>query len=319
MPMNLTFCYITARRQPSFEWFWLYLKNQCPDICNGTPLIIVDNFPDIHKDAWAPFLGAHGTNWKWVEPKPNVWQGNHRLTMEDWFAVANARNTGLALCKTNWICYVDDLSVPLSGWFEEVADAITRPPNIVTLGAYRKVKNLVVEDGKIVSFSEHKGGEDNRLRFSPDGGPCKGEWLYGCSLVAPVEALLAVDGWPEMLCDGMGAEDTAMGQVLENNGTKFIYNPKMMTYESEEGHHVGPRYRKEDMHHEQGVLKYGGNGSTDKSHAALNICRDSKTFYNGFGEGGMRALRQRTLAGEPFPIKRIPEHEWYSGIPLKDL
>jgi hypothetical protein len=167
---------------------------------------------------------------------------------------------------------------------------------------------LLVEDGKVKWFIPHS--EDSRLAIAKeDVGPCSPEWLYGCSCAMPVEALLSIDGWGEMICDGMGFEDCLTGIVLGNAGYQLRYDKRMMTYESEEDHHVEPSLRREDY----------GTSPDDKSHRALEIAKSSKRFENGFGEGGIRALRERILAGEPFPIKRIPEHEWFTGQPISEM
>ena len=107
----------------------------------------------------------------------------------------------------------------------------------------------------------------------------------------------------------MGFEDVMTGYALHNSGAQLYYCPEMMTLESEEGHFSGPPMRRSDY----------GISPNDCSHAALCIAQGSKFFPNSFGEGGIRELRQRTLAGEPFPIRRIPEHHWWTGVHLSEL
>ena len=131
----------------------------------------------------------------------------------------------------------------------------------------------------------------------------------------PVEALLTVNGWPE-ICDGLGSEDYCLGMALENNGFPLVYDRRMLTLESEEAHFEEPPLRKDDWHFEGGKPVRGGNGGNDKSHAVLNIALQSKRFenYNDF-----RALRAAILNGEDFTVMQIPEHDWYTKLPLKDL
>lgn len=253
-----------------------------------------------------------------VPPQPSVWQGEHRLTKDNWFAAANTRSTALCLAPDGWILYFDDLSVLMPGYIQAVKDAIAG--NYIACGAYRKVKDLIVENGEVKSFTPFPAGEDNRLKHvTQDVTPCAGQWLYGCSLAAPVEALLNVNSWPVDLCDGHGFEDVCMGIVLKNAGYDMRYCRKMMTYESEEDHHKEPAFIRKDFHWDKGVVVEGGNGSTDKSHSALNVALNSKYFPNSFGEGGIRALRQKILAGGEFPIPKTPDREWFTKIPLSDL
>jgi hypothetical protein len=90
----------------------------------------------------------------------------------------------------------------------------------------------------------------------------------------------------------------------------------MITYESEEGHHEDKPLRREDWHFENGKPVLGGNGKDDKSHALLNIAMQSKNFPNYCD---FRELRQSILNGGQFPITQIPEHDFYTGIALRDL
>lgn len=308
--MSLTIAYCSSRREPEFQWF---LDSLAKQLKNHQGL----EWRIVFVDFWHP-RSLVADRIVHVPPKPNVWNGEHRLTRQDWFAAANARNTALCYAPDGLIIYVDDLSVLLPGWL----DAALATGNDITCGAYKKVKDLVVEDGLVKSFTPYPAGEDNRLKHvTADATPCGGQWAYGCSLAGPVEAFLSVNGWPEDLCGGLGFEDVVMGLVMENAGWKFKYDRRMMTYESEEGHHVTQHYfRKEDYHkNEKGEFVVGGNGKDDKSHAVLNIARQSKYFPNSFGEGGIRELRRRTLAGEPFPIPASPQHEWFTGKLLMEL
>lgn len=253
-----------------------------------------------------------GGGWIHVTPKPTVWQGEYRRTKVDWFAAANARNTAICLAPDGWIAFVDDLSVLIPGWLARVRAAMAGPQNVITCGAYRKVKELAVIDGMVVGHTNYPPGDDNRLAHVTGDGPheCGPNWLYGCSLAAPVEAFLQINGFPEALCDGMGFEDVIAGIMLGKKGYKFVYDPRMMTFESDELHAQLPVMKRSDY----------GVSPNDKSHAILNIAVGGDGWHpNYFGDKGIRGLRQRVLAGEPFPTNRVPEHDWYLGTKLEDL
>lgn len=314
MQQHLTIAYMTSRMEPHIEWFLDSLTNERKNDSGDISLVIVDFYA---KDRLG-FGVTLPSFVKHVQPMPSVWQGEHRLTKQNWFAAANARTTSLCYAPDGWIVYIDDLSVLMPGWLQSVREAMAG--NYIACGAYQKVKGLVVENGEVETFAYFPAGEDNRLKHViQDVTPCEGNWLYGCSLAAPVEALLSVNGWPIDLCDGHGFEDVCMGIVLKNAGYDIRYDTRMVTYESEEDHHKEPAFIRKDFHWDKGVVVEGGNGRTDKSHRALNIALKSKHFPNSFGEGGIRALRQKILAGEPFPIPTSPQHEWYTKIPLSDL
>ena len=228
--------------------------------------------------------------------------------------MANARNTGLCLAPDGWIAYVDDLSVLMPGWLTSLQSAMEG--GYVVCGAYRKVSNLKVENGNVISFTDYPAGRDQRWQYAT-GDPCLAErgWLFGCSCAMRVEALLSINGWMEA-CDGTGFEDCCTGIALQNAGYTMKYDRRMLTLESEEHHHIEPSLRREDWHFENGVAVTGGNNGDDKSHRLLNIAESSKFFPNTFN---IREMRNAVLAGEPFPINQIPDREWFSGKLLSEL
>ncbi len=243
---------------------------------------------------------------KVVKPKPNVWNGEHRLTSQDWFAASSQRNTALCLCATTHLAYVDDLSILMPDWLACVQEAMTN--NYIVLGTYEKRKKMVVENGALLS--SEPGGTDSRMTNIKENVPVnvEGGWLYGCSLAGPVESFLSVNGWPEFV-DGLSSEDYCMGLALYNHGHKLMFDPRMKTIESEEDHFIETPMRRCDK----------GVSPRDKSHAALNIAKQSKFFPNYFGPEGIRGLREKVLNGEPFPIMKVPEHDWFDGQPIKDM
>lgn len=309
MSQHLTICYVTSRKDPKIEWFFSSLNKQLNLVGGEVPKIVLVDFfcTERYYKFESIFDICH------TPPKPSIWQGKHRLTKENWFDAGNARNTGLCLAPDGYIAYVDDLSVLMPGWLTNVRQAMSF--NGITLGAYRKVKNLVVENGLVTSYDqEWTGGRDSRWFFGNDSGsvPCHGDMLYGCSLVAPVEALLTVNGWPEALCGGLGFEDVAMGQVLENAGFKFHYNRNMLTFESEEHHGLEPAFRRD-------CFEKHPNDPTDKGHSVLNMVKGGMKEFPSHYEGGIRKLRQDVLSGKPFPILQHPMHEWHTGKLLSEL
>jgi glycosyltransferase involved in cell wall biosynthesis len=315
------------------EWFFASLVNQIKDhpIYPDIKIVIADSYkndPEVKEERrklrHETWLKTGDTSEAWLMtngveivrtcPKPCVWQGEHRLTKYDWFDASNGRNTALCLAPDGYICYVDDLSVLMPGWLKAVREAMEG--GYIVCGAYRKVKDLVVENGEVKSFTPFPGGMDTRIGEEGKAIPCTGDWLYGCSVAMPVEALLTINGWPEDLCASLGSEDYCCGIALSNNGYSFKYDTRMLTLESEELHHIDIPFRKEDWHFENGVAVVGGNGKDDKSHAALNIARQSKNFPNHFN---IRELRASILAGNLFPIDPNPQHEWFTKKHLSEL
>jgi glycosyltransferase involved in cell wall biosynthesis len=292
---DLTIAYITGRRDPKLEWFLDSLDRQI--IADQRPVIIVVDFFKEERP-----LDARGAIH--LAPKPNVWQGPHRLTKEHWFAVANARNTGLCRAPTKFIAYVDDVSILMPNWLQAVRDAIRG--NYFVFGAYQKATGMVVEKGELKSHTIKS--TDNRYRGDGGPAPCGGGWLYGCSLAGPVDKFLQVGGWPECM-DGMGFEDCCMGFCLQNNQFDLKYDPRMMTIESEDNHASGDFvFRRTDK----------GVSPSDKSHAALDRAHNTR-FWDNYFPGGIHKVRQTVLEGNPFPVQTEPTHDWYDKQPIAEM
>jgi len=311
---HVTYAYFTSRKNPLIKNFFDSLHREIAEDYSNKRIVVVDFWAK--EPGRAEFIRSQAPEAArealiHVPPKPTVWQGEHKLTEVHWWAACNARNTALCLAPDGWLVFVDDLSVMLPGYGKQILRAMQREKTI-TCGAYRKVKNLVVENGNIVTFEDHPGGRDNRFNYGNDidGFPCGGNWMYGCSIAAPVEAMLEIGGWPEALCDGLSFEDVIAGIMMEKKDYRFVYDRLMMTYESEEGHHDGLVMKRSDY----------GTSPNDKSHAVLKIAQTGNGFHpNYFDESGIRGLRQRVLAGDPFPIVQIPQHEWFTGTALSEL
>lgn len=299
----MTIAYMTNRCNPRFQWFADGLKRQGAD--QSIEVLVVDFYAD---DRDLGLVGRErGLNCRSITPKPTVWQGKHRLTKENYFAAANARNTAICAAKSDYIVFADDLSVPGDRWLER-ARWHQRVGNVVA-GSYQKVMKMVVEDGKLASFGEFEAGKDHRRAHQKYSmAPCYGSWFFGCSCGGPIEAFLEINGYPE-IADGMGYEDSVTGDALRANGRAIFFDKELLTYESEEGHHEDKPFIRADP----------GVSPNDKSHALLNLCRGVKRFDNFFGPEGIRGLRAKVQSGEPFPIVGIPEHEWFTGKPLREL
>ena len=303
---KITFAYMTNRREPMIQWWFDSLHRELGGDYSSAKLVVIDfyAYEPGRKDAFSKLTHSEITH---VTPKPTVWQGKHRLTKIDYFAAANARNTAICLAPDGWIAFVDDLSVLMPGWM----DAITRgiAGNYVALGAYKKVKDLVVEDGEVKSFTPNPSGVDSRWSLGSDSKAVyfDGGGLFGCSFALPVEWLLNANGLDEN-CDSLGSEDSILGVRLQNLGYAFKYDRRMLTLESEEGH-GGEVFKRSDK----------GVSPNDKSHAILTQARGSLRAPNYFGAEGIRGLRQGILNGEPFPVVHVPEHDWYDSQSISEL
>jgi len=311
MKFPLTIIYITARYEPRVEWFLdsLYRQPGGPD-CK---VIIVDPFRK----------PAENASVRVVNPKPTVWQGPHRLTKQDWWAASNARNTGICLCETPWVSFLDDRSVLVPTWLEAVEAAMEGL--YVVCGPYEKVHNLVVQMGRATEMDKlsdyctwdgkKTDGKDSRVAYVEDhylhhkhlSNPynAPGEWTYGCSLALPLEWALQVNGFPETM-DGASGEDYVFGLMLQNNGFPIKFDLRMKMIED----------RTPGTLHPTMIRKDKGVSPNDRSHWLLDMHRPLRRAPH---QWDLRQVRAAAMAGRGFPVSTWPNRDPYDGEPLSNM
>lgn len=286
--MKLTVVYITGRNEPHVDWAVEDLNRQIRSRDEIT-LVVVDT-----QSRSPEALGIQRGKLKDVvisPPKPNIWQGAHRVTSVDWWANSNARNTGIALCGTDYVAFLDDRCRLGPYWLDVVRQAEDRRDSVV-VGAYQKL-----EDGKTTL--------DHRLQACPEGKlNCGGSWLYGCTFSLPLKWCLEVNGFEEG-CDGLSGEDYIFGFMLENNGRRIDFAPAMFVTLERSGPHVNTYVRSDN-----------GVPPNDKSHAAIERFKPRKrTEFTP----DLKAIRKQVSRGKPFPIPdpQGDYRDWYDGAPIK--
>ncbi len=296
MIKSLTICYVTARHEPKVKWFYDSLSLQCTS--DNVKIIVVDSLREIETpEIYYPILIT--------KPKPTIWQGEHRITKEDWWAKSNALNTGIALCDTEWIAFVDDRSVLMPGWLQCVQDSMIH--EYAVCGSYEKRANMRVTNGEISNHGELLG-EDIRRKF---GRPVITSDWYGGSGALPLEWCLRVNGFSEKYCDGLGFEDIQFGITLRNNGFDMRYDSRMLIVEDRTQGEI------------DGALKRGSKPSPDpndiykaKDYQILAFMANSKVSGNSYD---LSELRNRVLKGEPFPPPTPDFYDWFDNEYIGDM
>lgn len=298
---SLTIAFITSRAEPKFEWFVDSLSRQVRS--EKLELIVVSSYlqhtenPLYFSACMQDFPATTIT-----VPKPSIWQGQHRITKQDWWAKSNALNTAICLCRTEWIAFVDDRCVLGNKWIEAVKRAMDG--NYAVCGAYEKRINMSVNNGKIV----HTGtviGKDPRLGRKSYHLTASYDW-FGCTNALPLEWALKVNGYPEDYCDGMRYEDTTFGRLLANNKFPIHYDQEMMVIEDRTPGLIGPDIRGEDW----------GKSPMDASHKLVELFDAAKDSKNSFN---LRAMRDSVQAGNPFPLPTAAHTHWFTGKPIMEF
>lgn len=313
--MSLTVAYMTSRKDPKIEWFASTLAREI-DNSKFAPseIIIVDFYADeperreFIQSKLHPWTALAPKIWH-ITPKPTIWQGAHRKTKNQYFAASNARNTAFARCTSDFIACTDDLSAFVPGWLDQVRHAMEH--QYVALGAYKKVFKLAVSPQGDITFEENDRGVDSRWSRGGNGiMPARGTDLFGCSFAMPLNFALAVNGFDE-ICDSVSMEDVEFGARLERAGFQFHYNRNMLTYESEELHHIDGNqcFIRNDRKTKMGL-------NADWWILEKRV-RSSETWTCG-NDFDLRELRSKVLSGEPFPIP-TKEIDWATEQPLVDM
>ena len=236
----ISFVYITCRKNPILEWFVDSLYNQILEDNFDLKLIqiVIVDFElqyDNSRKEYIKNIINNRFDFIHVPPKPTPYQGLHRLTSQNYFCASNARNTGIIYSEHPYLVFVDDLSVLGDNSFKEIVKCAKE--QIVVGFAYKKVYDLSVENGKIITKTECVSGTDHRINLSNSTfHQISGCQLYGYS-ASPKSVLFRVNGYDE-LCASMGGEDYNYGMRIEKLQIKIYYNKNVMFYESE-----GPQYK----------------------------------------------------------------------------
>jgi hypothetical protein len=288
--MRITIAYVTSRRSPRLDWTLRGLEAQA-EPGDEIELIVVDALgrppTEIGLVPCSPVKSVIA-----AEPKPCAWQGRQRVTGRDWWAMANARNTAVALAGADYLVFLDDRCWLGPGWLASVRRAEASRESVV-VGAYEKI-----EVGRV--------SRDHRLIREPRGRrDCGGGWLYGCTFGLPLEWLLDVNGFEEG-CDGLSGEDYVLGLMLGNRGRRIDFDPRMLVRQERSGVDHGC------------VRADKGTSPRDKSNAALaRFGGRTRTEFTP----DLRAIRAAIAAGGRFPDvdRGAPHLDWYDGQPIRDM
>ena len=322
----ITFIYITCRKNPKLEWFVDSLCNQKDD----TPiqLVIVDydlQFDETRRELFSKIV-RNRLDFVHVSSKPNPVQGKYRLTSINYFSAGSARNTGICYAKYDYLVFIDDTSIMKEGSFSEILKCANE--KIIVSFGYKKVRAMVIEDGKFISgrFDEH--GTDSRWNQGLEFRKISGSQLFGYS-ASPLSVILSVNGYDE-ICNTMGGEDYHYGVRVEKLNIPIYYNRNVTFYESEDfANQAGclflrrdPVFNKEKYEAMMVIYnvskRWVEDGAYDLTHLILDMLLRDKSWTEG-NNYNLAELRDKIQKGGEFESKFDPDMKSVEGLYLRDL
>jgi glycosyltransferase involved in cell wall biosynthesis len=322
---GVSIVFVTHRREPRFDWFADSLAAQLREH-DDVEVIFVDGLHSQGRTTALEQVVQRRFAFRHVPPKPTPYNGPFRLTSRDYFAPSSARNTGIVYSRKSYVVFVDDVSVLMPGWLEEVREAARR--GYVVGGAYWKQWDMVVEDGRLVASRAELGGRDSRWSLGRDRKLVKlgGGQLFGCSCGFPRELLVAVNGYDE-LCDSFGGEDWELGLRLERVGAPIYYSRRMLTVESEELHRQNGapvRLNKflDELPYMQRLFGFGvprratDGRDFDVGHMLIDISVGTRAVRSIGNYYDLSVLNETDLLDL---VERFPRWHWFDRQPLSEL
>jgi hypothetical protein len=137
--------------EPMFDWFFDSLISQYSDKNVTDQIIIIDSYAEIQSDRLDNIKEKVNDRFKYIHlpPKPSIWRGKYKKTKGTYFDLSGTRNTGMIVCDTEYIVYIDDLSVLMPNWLSYHKNAALHK-NILA-GSFDKVDNIKFENNKFIS------------------------------------------------------------------------------------------------------------------------------------------------------------------------
>jgi len=298
--VKLSIGFLTGRNEPRLDWVIDDVAAQArPD--DEIQIVVIDaiehmrdpeSSPIVDDRVRASFGRAPLVRAQVAPVRPNIWQGRHRVTKQDWWSTAASRNTFLCLAEHDYIAFLDDCCHIGKRWLDTVRRAEQERCSAIT-GSFEKTRGEVI---------------DHRAVTYPAGMvDCTGAWLYGCTFCLPLEWALEVNGFEEG-CDGAAGEDYMFGLMLARRHRQIDFSTSLHVIQDRPigDESCAHRFRKLDK----------ADGAKNIAAIARFGSRTSTEFTPD-----LRALRETLRAGGVFPIPDPDAdwRDWFDGQPIREM
>lgn len=311
----------TGREEPQFGWMADSLS-RCLTYYQGPfELIVVDMLlwrDSIKLERRSSLADAvkGRFSYRHVTPKPTPWQGPYRKTSRDYYALCNARNTGIALARGSHVVLFDDCTVLDEQWLKWHGDAANKGLGVA--GSFKSYLTATIVDGCVVSGELHPSQEHR----GPIISKAYGGWMWGLNTSFPLEWALKVNGYDEKYDGQGGSEDCCLGVRLERAGCTLVYIPECIINQILETHSPvcdfetwgKPQERKQ----KERLLLDGKMHFANElliQELGLNPAR-TQPLGNEFS---LRGLRDHALRTGDFPTHNSLEVDWRDDERLENM
>ncbi len=314
----------TARAQPMLQWL-------ADSICNQSFTDVALEWVVVDALLWGPDADVRCQELKdvvagrldvtHVPPKPTRWQGPSRYTKSDYYALCNARNTGIIVSQGDRIILADDCMVLDPHWLKGHCMFGDRG----VCGTFCTYRTATVVNGKIIAADPGPYGWDSRRDSHPRARRTNGGWAFGLNCSFPREAIMHVNGYDEEYDSAGGGEDCDAGIRMERAGWEFWWAPECAIYQILQTHapvygHAG--WGKKDSR-PQKELRVRRDGQMHFAHEVLTerLILDDMTRSEPLGNlFSLQELHSAYQATGKIPEHDLgPDYDWVDGQPLAEM
>lgn len=222
--VKVTVMLVTKRKEPKFEYALQSLKEQTfPH--DDFEYIIIDGYYHNRKDDVLSLIHKFEVDFPvlYLPDKPCRWRGQRPC-------ISNARNTALIFAKGQYIVQTDDCTKMPNDWIEKhllyLEKDLEKEKRYIVAGSWIGYQFTTEDEHGI----EGCYGPEYRSTIIKEPKEVGAGWFYGHNCSYPLEPILDINGFDEILDGEMGQEDIDLAIRLERQGYKVMYDPTNITY-----------------------------------------------------------------------------------------
>ncbi len=348
-------CMVTARANPGYQYMIdsLVLAVKALHVrCGAVPI----EFVTIDEEMWhrpkerqqeLEVIVAGRIPFQIHAPKPTTWRGPHRLTSKDYWGKNSALNTAVCYAKNTHLCLLDDCVLVPENWL--IGHYLTAQQGVAAAGGYIYYHlGAKTENGKLLEGRPHTPSDYRREKYKDGLQACGAGEMFGGNVSYPLNILLKIGGWDEILDGSKGLDDCLMG-VRAGMLVKTMFIPEIETHYLTDTHEIIDRAQGRPVAEIRGEIHIENPASKTKlfpykdanglihmmtyNHLAIwrltahklgkhpdgvnytavydPALEPCKTDYRPIGNYfNLKTLRNWVQAGKPFPKPEGPTVDW---------